>query len=102
MQRSSLAAIGLDNVFDGPPADGTAGVGHLLEFESTGVAQTHMSAGVQHGVHHVLVADGALVAPCVGREGGRLGQAGERGARSCTCGGGEGCAVVGVETKVQW
>lgn len=57
------AAIGLDDVFDLPPADGAAGVGHLLEFEAAGVAQTHVSTGVDHRVHAVLVADGALVGP---------------------------------------
>lgn len=57
------AAVGLDDIFDCPPADGAASVGHFLEFEATGVAQTHVSAGVEDRVHHVLVADGALVAP---------------------------------------
>lgn len=92
-----ISLVCLDNVFDCPPADGAAGVGHLLEFQSAGVAQTHMSTGVQHSVHHVLIADGALIAPCVRRESGRLRQAGERGVWSCTCGGGEGRVVVGVE-----
>lgn len=47
-----------------------------------------MSAGVEDGVHHVLVADGALVAPRgrAGREGGGLGVAGERRAGGRTCG----------------
>lgn len=57
------AAVRLDDVFDLSPADGTAGVGHLLEFEAAGVAQTHVSAGVDNRVHCVLVADGALVGP---------------------------------------
>lgn len=57
------APVGLDNVFDLPPADGTAGVGHLLEFEAAGVAQTHVSAGVDDRVHRVLVTNGALVGP---------------------------------------
>lgn len=57
------ASVGLDNVFDLPSADGTAGVGHLLEFETTGVAQTHVSTGVDDRVHHVLVTDRALVRP---------------------------------------
>lgn len=55
------AAVGLDDVLDLPPADGTAGVGHLLELEAAGVAQTHVSTGVDDRVHHVFVADGAFV-----------------------------------------
>lgn len=57
------APVGLDNVFDLPSADGTAGVGHLLEFEAAGVAQTHVSTGVDDRVHRVLITDGALVGP---------------------------------------
>lgn len=62
-RRLLCAAVGLDDVFDCPPTDRAAGVGHLLELEAAGVAQAHVSAGVQHSVHHVLVADSALVAP---------------------------------------
>lgn len=57
------APIGLDYVFDLPSADWTTGVGHLLELDAAGVAQTHVSAGVDDCVHQVLVADGALVTP---------------------------------------
>lgn len=57
------AAISLDNVFDLPPADGTAGIGHLLQFEAAGVTQTHVSTGVDDRVHRVLVTDRALVGP---------------------------------------
>lgn len=80
------AAIGLDNVFNLPPADGAAGVGHLLEFEAAGIAQAHVPTGVDDRVHGVLVADGALVGPrpAAGRERGRLGEAGRR-IRSCSC-----------------
>jgi len=60
---SLRAPVGLDDIFDCPPADGAACVGHLLEFEATGVAETHVSAGVEYGVHLVLVANGAFVAP---------------------------------------
>lgn len=72
------AAVGLDDVFDLSSADGTAGVGHLLEFEAARVAQTHVAAGVDDRVHRVLVTDRALVGPrptaCWER--GRLGEAG--------------------------
>lgn len=57
------AAVRLDNVFDLSSADGTAGVGHFLEFEAAAVTQTHVAAGVDDGVHRVLVANGALVRP---------------------------------------
>ena len=57
------APVGLDNVFDLPPADGTAGVGHLLEFDAAAVAQTHVPTGVDNRVHRVLVTDGALIGP---------------------------------------
>lgn len=80
------ASVDLDDVFDCPPADGAAGVGHFLELKAAGVAETHVSTGVKDCVHHVLVADGALVAPRgrAGREGGGLGVAGERRAWGCT------------------
>lgn len=85
-EPSLRAPVGLDDIFDCPPADGAARVGHLLELEATGVAETHVSAGVEDRVHHVLVADGALVAPRAraGREGGGLRVAGEGRARGCT------------------
>lgn len=57
------APVGLYDVFDCPPADGAASVGHLLELEATSVAETHVTTGIQHSVHHVLIADGALVTP---------------------------------------
>lgn len=60
---SLRAPVRLNNVFDLPSADGTAGVGHLLEFEAAGVAQTHVSTGVDDRVHCVLVTDGALIGP---------------------------------------
>lgn len=86
--RLSLrAAIGLDDVFDLSPADGTAGIGHLLQLDAAGVAQTHMSAGVDDRVHRVLVADGALIGTRLPawRERGRLGEADRRtGGRSCS------------------
>lgn len=60
------------------PADGTAGVGHLLQLQAAGVAQTHVSTGVDDRVHRVLVADGALVGPRLSarRERRGLGEAG--------------------------
>lgn len=86
------AAVGLDDVLDWPPADGAAGVGHALEPQSAGVAQAHVAARVDHRVHHVLVADGALVLPRARRrrEGGRLGEAdGRTGSGSWVESGGE-------------
>lgn len=80
------APVDLDDVFDCPSADGAACVGHFLELKAAGVAETHVSAGIKDRVHHVLIADGALVAPRggAGREGGGVGVAGERRARGCT------------------
>lgn len=71
------AAVGFDDVFDLSAAYGAAGVGHFLELDTTRVAQTHVSAGVDDRVHHVLVADGALIRPGhpARRAGGRLGEA---------------------------
>lgn len=57
------AAVRLDNVFDLSSADRTAGVGHFLEFEATGVTQTHVPASVDDGVHRILIANRALVRP---------------------------------------
>lgn len=55
--------IRLNYVFDLPSANWTTGVGHLLELDAAGVAQTHVSAGVDDCVHQVLVADGTLITP---------------------------------------
>lgn len=51
------ASIGLYDVFDRSSADRTARVGHLFQAEATGVAETHVSAGVDDRVHCVFVAD---------------------------------------------
>lgn len=107
LSSSSLRTpVGLDDVFDCPPADGAACVGHLLQFEAAGVAETHVSTGVQDRVHHILVANGALITPRAGREGRGFWMAGERRARGCTCGGRKQRVVVGikawVEVDVHW
>lgn len=83
------APVGLDDIFDCPPADGAARIGHLLEFEATGVAETHVSTGVEDRVNHILVANGAFVTPraWAGWEVGEIWVAGERRARGCTLGG---------------
>lgn len=89
MSCASLRApVGLDNIFDCPSADGAARVGHLLEFEPAGVAETHVATGVEDRVHDVLVANGAFVAPRAraGWKGRRLGMAGEWRAWGCTLG----------------
>ena len=80
------APVGLYNVFDCPPADWAAGIGHLLQFEATGVAETHVTTGVQHRVHYVLITDGALVTPRARAhlESGGFWVAGEWRAASCT------------------
>lgn len=57
------APVGLYYVFNSPPADWTAGVGHLFEAQATAVAQAHVTTRIDNRVHCVLVADGALVQP---------------------------------------
>lgn len=80
------ASVGLDDVFDCPPADGATRICHLLEFEATRVAETHVSAGVEDSVHHVLIANGAFITPraSAGWEGRGLWVAGEWRARGRT------------------
>lgn len=57
------AAVCFDDIFDGSSANGTASIGHLLELQPTGIAETHVSTGVNNRVYHVLIADGAFVSP---------------------------------------
>lgn len=57
------APVDLDNIFDCPPADGAARIGHFLQLKAAGVTETHVSTGIKDRVHHVLIADGAFVAP---------------------------------------
>lgn len=54
--------IRLDDIFDGPAADGAAGVDLSLELQPTLVAQTHVSAGVDDRVHLLVEAHRALPA----------------------------------------
>lgn len=57
------APVGLYNVFDSSPTDRTASVGHFFEAKATGVAETHVSAGIDDRVHCVFIADRTLVRP---------------------------------------
>lgn len=57
------APVGLYNVFDSSPTDRTASVGHFFEAKATGVAETHVSAGVDDRVHCVFIADRTLILP---------------------------------------
>lgn len=57
------AAVCFDDIFDGSSANGAASVGHLLELQPTGIAETHVSTGVNDCVYHVLIADGAFISP---------------------------------------
>lgn len=86
---SSLRApVGLDDIFDCPPANGAARVRHLLEFETAGVAETHVPTGVEDRVHCILIADGAFITPWAGTgwEGGGLWMVREWRAWGCTWG----------------
>lgn len=101
---SSLRApVGLDDIFDCPPANGAARIGHLLEFETAGVAETHVPTGVEDRVHCILIADGAFITPWAGAgwEGGGLWMVREWRAWGCTCWGGKERVVVGVETWIE-
>lgn len=62
--RSGLGApVGLDDVLDGAAADGAAGVQSLLEAQTTGIAEAHVTTCVDDRVHRMLIANGTLVAP---------------------------------------
>lgn len=56
----SLWPVCFDDIFDGPPADGAARIDLSLELEPAVVAQTHVAAGVDDGVHLLVEANGAF------------------------------------------
>lgn len=55
-----LRTVDFDNVFNDPSADGTAGMELLLQFKTTGVAQAHMSTGIDHYIHLIIKANCAF------------------------------------------
>lgn len=55
-----LWAVDFNNVFDDPSADWAAGIELLLQLKTAGVAEAHVSAGVDHHIHLIVKADGAL------------------------------------------
>lgn len=55
-----LRAVYFNNIFDDPSADWATGIELLLQLKTTGVAEAHVSAGVDHGVHLIVEADSAL------------------------------------------
>lgn len=57
------AAVSLDDVLDGAAADRAAGVQGLLEAQAAGVAEAHVTTGVDDRVHSMFVANGTLVTP---------------------------------------
>ena len=57
---AGLRAVRLDDVLDGPPADGTAGIDLLLQLQAALVAQAHVATGVDDRVHLLVEAHGAL------------------------------------------
>lgn len=59
-QWARLWPIDLNDIFDGPPADGAAGPGLPLEPQATAVAQAHMSTRVDDCVHFAIEAHRAL------------------------------------------
>lgn len=52
--QARLWPIDLNDILDGPPADGAAGAGLPLEPQATAVAQTHMSTRVDDCVHFAV------------------------------------------------
>lgn len=67
----ALRAVYFNNIFDDPSADWAAGVELLLQLKTTGVAEAHVSAGVDHRVHLAVKADSAfpVLAACWLRRG---------------------------------
>lgn len=59
-RRAGLRPVDLDDILDGPPADGAAGPGLPLEPQAAAVAQAHMSTRVDDCVHLAIKAHGAL------------------------------------------
>lgn len=55
-----LWPVCFDDIFDGPPADGAARTDLSLQLEPAVVAQTHVAAGVDDGVHLTVEANGAF------------------------------------------
>lgn len=78
--------ICFDNVFNGPPAYGAAGVDLSLQLQPAVVAQTHVAAGVDDRVHLLVEADGAFTVFAsrgqLRSEDGRRDRGAERGAGS--------------------
>lgn len=55
-----LRTVDFDNVFNDPSADWTAGIELFLQFKTTGVAQAHVSTGIDHHIHLVVKANCAF------------------------------------------
>lgn len=55
-----LGPVDFNDILDDPSADGAAGVELLLQLKTAGVAEAHVSAGVDHRVHLAVEAHGAL------------------------------------------
>lgn len=53
-------AVYFNNIFDDAAADWAAGIELLLQLKTTGVAEAHVSAGVDHRVHFTVETDSAL------------------------------------------
>lgn len=58
--RARLGPVDLDDILDGPPADGAAGPCLPLEPQAAAVAQAHVSARVDDSVHLAVKAHCAL------------------------------------------
>lgn len=59
-RRARLRPVDLNDVFDGPPADGAAGPSLPLEPQAAAGAQAHVSTRVDDRVHFAIEAHRAL------------------------------------------
>ena len=85
---AQLRPVDLDNILDGPPADGTAGPCLPSEPQAAAMTQAHVSTRVDDRVHLAVEAHCALSIPAAGRLGcgegwGHRGT--QRGAGGCHC-----------------
>lgn len=90
-RRARLWPVDLNDVLDGPPADGAAGPGLPLEPQAAAVAQAHVSTRVDDRVHLAVEAHRALAVLAAGQlrwgeHGGHRGAQRGAGGRHCAKG----------------
>lgn len=95
---AELWPVDLDDVLDGPPADGAAGPCLPSEPQAAAVAEAHVSARIDDRVHLAVEAHGTLPVPAACcrfrcREGWRH-RGAQRGAGGCHCQKGDGTPLM--------